>query len=126
MLPAVEFPNLMLDDHLYHAFGEDGKQDIYSHIQRAAVQQKDNVSNLQSRFPTIVGEWSLAVQPNTMHDVSGFSRNIATRALADAQLLAYERGSGWYFWTYKTETAPEWSFRESVARDWLPRRFDGA
>lgn len=126
MLPAAEFSNLMLDAHLYHAFGDDGKMDIYGHVQRAAVQQKDNVSNLQSRFPTIVGEWSLAVQPNMMRDVSGFSRNVATRALADAQLLAYERGSGWYFWTYKTETAPEWSFRESVARDWLPRRFDGA
>lgn len=123
MLPAAEFPNLMLDTHLYHAFGDDGKLDIYGHVQRAAIQQKDNVIGLQSRFPTIVGEWSLAVQPNSLRDVSGFSLSVAKRSLADAQLLAYERCDGWYFWTYKTESVPEWSFRECVARDWLPRRF---
>lgn len=29
----------------------------------------------------------------------------------EAQLDAYEQRSGWIFWTWKTESAPEWHFR---------------
>jgi len=30
---------------------------------------------------------------------------------------------GWFFWSYRTETTPEWCFRECVERGWLPPRF---
>jgi glucan 1,3-beta-glucosidase len=46
------------------------------------------------------------------------------RAYCGAQFLSYEKAhGGWFFWTDKTETAPEWSFRESVHRGWLPEKF---
>ena len=36
-------------------------------------------------------------------------QNIGT--FIQAQLAAYEKASGWIFWTWKTESAPEWDFQ---------------
>ncbi|CAJ2509581.1 Uu.00g146070.m01.CDS01 [Anthostomella pinea] len=49
--------------------------------------------------------------------------NVAVAALAQserdnianflkAQMVAYEKADGWIFWTWKTESAPEWDFQE--------------
>ncbi|RYO96449.1 hypothetical protein DL766_003954 [Monosporascus sp. MC13-8B] len=33
------------------------------------------------------------------------------RRFIHAQMVAYEKADGWIFWTWKTESAPEWDFR---------------
>ncbi|CAD6957755.1 unnamed protein product [Tilletia laevis] len=44
------------------------------------------------------------------------------RAMFDTQTKLYEETtSGWIFWTWITENAPEWSFREGVRGGWIPR-----
>jgi glucan 1,3-beta-glucosidase len=52
-----------------------------------------------------------------------FQENVAYRGYAAAQLLAFERYLGWFFWSYRTETTPAWSFRDCVERGWLPSDF---
>ena len=39
----------------------------------------------------------------------------------EAQLDAYERASGWIFWTWKTEGAPEWDMKDLLANGIFPQ-----
>lgn len=45
--------------------------------------------------------------------------NIAS--FIDAQLDAYEQHSGWIFWTWKTESAPEWHMQDLLAAGLFPQ-----
>jgi glucan 1,3-beta-glucosidase len=134
-----EFENVVFDIHRYQCFERaDIDMDIYGHIQKSAItwkQEADEISR-ELRLPTYVGEWSLGLN---LHVVSlggkgpfnyalqhkaDFQLDVGYRAYAAAQLLTFENYLGWFFWTYKTETTPEWCFRECVKRGWLPARFD--
>ncbi|KAK2464927.1 hypothetical protein APHAL10511_003003 [Amanita phalloides] len=43
------------------------------------------------------------------------------RQMWEAQVIAYERGSqGWLMWTWKTESADEWSYQAGLANGWIP------
>ena len=46
------------------------------------------------------------------------------RAFVEAQLDAYEQGAGWVFWTWKTESAPEWSMKDLIAGGLFPQPLD--
>ncbi|KAG0292942.1 hypothetical protein BGZ96_003471 [Linnemannia gamsii] len=37
-----------------------------------------------------------------------------------AQIEAYEQGAGWFYWNFKTETNPLWSYFDGVEGGWLP------
>lgn len=39
----------------------------------------------------------------------------------EAQASAYEGGSGWIMWTWKTESADEWSYQAGVKYGWIPK-----
>lgn len=52
------------------------------------------------------------------------------RRFIEAQLDAYEKGSGWLYWTWKTEGAPEWDMQQQIAGGVFPnpvtsRQFPG-
>lgn len=47
-----------------------------------------------------------------------------TRRYIEAQLEAYDQGSGWIFWCYKTETSLEWDFRRLTDAGLFPQPFD--
>ncbi|KAH0612250.1 uncharacterized protein H6S33_010302 [Morchella sextelata] len=44
-----------------------------------------------------------------------------TRAYIEAQLDAYEQNAGWFFWTWKTEGAPDWDMRDLLANGLFPQ-----
>lgn len=44
-----------------------------------------------------------------------------TRRFIEAQLDAYERVTGWLFWTWKTEGAPGWDLQELIDRGIFPQ-----
>jgi len=46
------------------------------------------------------------------------------RRYIEAQLDAYEQGTGWIFWTWKTEGAPEWDMKELLEQGLFPRLGD--
>jgi glucan 1,3-beta-glucosidase len=42
------------------------------------------------------------------------------RQFIEAQLDAFEKGSGWLYWTWKTEGAPEWDMQQQIAGGVFP------
>jgi glucan 1,3-beta-glucosidase len=49
-----------------------------------------------------------------------FQMSAAYRGYASAQLLTFEKYAGWFFWTYRTETTPEWCYRDCVEQGFFP------
>ncbi|PGG96511.1 hypothetical protein AJ80_09817 [Polytolypa hystricis UAMH7299] len=47
-----------------------------------------------------------------------------TRRFIEAQLDAYKHGSGWVFWTWKTEGAPEWDLKQLIDGGVFPQPLD--
>ncbi|NOT10346.1 MAG: glycoside hydrolase family 5 protein [Methylococcaceae bacterium] len=138
-LSEPTYSNVIFDIHRYQCFVQtDLDMDIYGHIQKASIHWKNEADeiNLNLGLSACVGEWSLGLhlhastlftKPMSNDDgkvLSPFHENLCYKAYAATQLLTFERYRGWFFWSYKTESAPAWSFRECVNRGWLPERFD--
>jgi glucan 1,3-beta-glucosidase len=136
-LQPPEFANVIFDIHRYQCF-EPGEiaMDIFAHLQVAGNTRRQEGETLRCELglPAIVGEWSLGFDPeyvalwpgpfdHALRHMDDYQREIAYRAFGAAQLLAFEHFFGWFFWSYKTETMPEWCFRESVRRGWLPAHY---
>jgi aryl-phospho-beta-D-glucosidase BglC (GH1 family) len=39
----------------------------------------------------------------------------------EAQVITYEKGSGWIMWTWKTEGTDEWSYSAGLEHGWIPQ-----
>jgi glucan 1,3-beta-glucosidase len=54
--------------------------------------------------------------------VSDFSDDYKTFLLtwAQAQMFAFEKGWGWFYWTWKTESAPLWSYQAGLEGGIMP------
>ncbi|KAK0743296.1 glycoside hydrolase superfamily [Schizothecium vesticola] len=51
------------------------------------------------------------------------------RMFAEAQMVSFEKGWGWFYWVWDTESAPQWSYKKGLAAGILPakpweRQFD--
>ena len=131
------FKNVIIDIHRYQCFDQkDIELNIYEHIKKSIEEwQKEADAIFENRgHQAWVGEWSLGLD---LHPVPLWTRNaqdnvtkqdkfqITTsyRAYAATQLAVFEKYAGWFFWSYKTETNPAWSFKESIKRGWLPNNF---
>jgi glucan 1,3-beta-glucosidase len=57
------------------------------------------------------------------NDVSTFSPEYKTflTNFFNAQLDAFEQGIGWFYWNFKTETNPVWSYVDGVKHGWIPK-----
>ncbi|MBI5520490.1 MAG: cellulase family glycosylhydrolase [Desulfovibrio sp.] len=137
-LQPPEHGNVVFDIHRYQCFNrEDLDMDIHGHLRKSGVELAEEEREIRAelKLPAIVGEWSLGLNLQVVslwaegpydHALTGmedFERDLSYRAYAAAQLLTYERYHGWFFWSYRTETTPEWCFRECVERGWLPAKF---
>ncbi len=136
-LTEPEFNNVVLDIHRYQCFmREDIDTDIYGHLQKAILEWKHEADNINTELGcAYVGEWSLGLDlrvvslwaegpfNHALQKMDDFQLDAAYRGYAAAQLLAFEKYPGWFFWSYKTETTPAWCFRDCVARGWLPDNF---
>lgn len=56
----------------------------------------------------------------TVSDLSN-SDKYNLRQFIEAQLDAYEKRTGWIFWTWKTESAPEWDMQDLLANGLFPQ-----
>lgn len=130
--------NVIFDIHRYQCFSrEDLDMDIHGHLHKAGDLWREEAQEIRNelKLPAIVGEWSLGLNLEVVSlwaegpydyaltHMDEFQRNVAYRAYGAAQLLAFEHHHGWFFWSYRTETTPEWCFRECVERGWLPPKF---
>lgn len=137
-MQAPEFRNVVFDIHRYQCFERgDIDMDIYGHMQKAAVQWKQEADDIirELGLPVYVGEWSLGLDlkvvslwaegpfNHALEKMDRFQESAGLRGYAAAQLVTFEKYLGWFFWNYKTETTPAWCFRDCVERGWLPGQF---
>lgn len=40
---------------------------------------------------------------------------------AEAQMHSFEQGWGWFYWTWKTESAAQWSYKDALAAGFMPK-----
>lgn len=138
LLRGEAYANVAFDLHRYQCFNaEDVNSDIFQHIQKTVVNWRQEADELilHSGRDTVVGEWSLGLNPQfevlwaeqpqqtTEKTIDAFQQDLAYRAYAASQLACFEKYRGWFFWSYKTETLPQWSFRDCVQLRWLPAKF---
>ena len=130
--------NVQFDVHRYQCFERaDLDMDIQGHVHKAGVLWCEEADRVQHDLgvPAIAGAWSLGLDlrvvslwapgpyNHALERMDPFQEEVALRAYAAAQLLAFERYRGWFFWSYRTETTPAWSLRAAVERGWLPPQF---
>ncbi|KAJ3552782.1 hypothetical protein NPX13_g11035 [Xylaria arbuscula] len=41
---------------------------------------------------------------------------------AEAQMTSFEKGYGWWYWTWDTESSPQWSYKKGLAAGILPAK----
>ncbi|RPJ07986.1 MAG: glucan 1,3-beta-glucosidase [Deltaproteobacteria bacterium] len=134
-----QYQNVIFDIHRYQCFNrEDLDMDIHGHLHKAGNLWRQEIDEIhrELKLTSIAGAWSLGLNlavvslwaegpyGRALRDMNQFQLDVAYRAFGAAQLLAFESCRGWFFWSYRTETTPEWCFRECVERGWLPPRFE--
>ncbi|KAK3708390.1 hypothetical protein LTR37_011486 [Vermiconidia calcicola] len=57
-------------------------------------------------------------------DPSGYSDGYKQwlKMFAEAQMDSFEVGWGWFYWTWKTESAAQWSYRDALANGMVPEK----
>jgi glucan 1,3-beta-glucosidase len=141
--------NLLLDTHHYEIF-DNGQvsQDLNSHIRTAcdfgnqmASTGKWTIAGEFTGGITDCAKWLNGKDKGARYDgtLSGSSKvgdcagkytgSVAAMSNDDknnvgrfieAQLDAYEKATGWIFWTWKTEGAPEWDMQDLLANGIFP------
>jgi hypothetical protein len=79
--------------------------------------------NRGGNWPTIVGEFSLSV-PDNVQWTSGWdpsTQQAFYRQWFAAQVMAYEKQSGWIFWSWKSQLGDyRWAYQDAVAAGVIP------
>ncbi len=134
-LQAPEYNNVTFDIHRYQCFvREEIDLDIFGHMRKGAEDLREEVRAMvrESGYQVICGEWSLGLDQkvvslwaegpfnHALENMDEFQAATALRGYAAAQLLSLEQGDGWFFWTYRTETTPEWCYRDLVDQGIIP------
>jgi len=128
--------NVYLDTHIYLSQMEDFvkiHQKWFYRILMFAMGKR--VARVNKTIPVITGEWCLENrQVKNMHgDEDGEEKRNAIRELyqkiCSMQTGAFEKGAGWFYWSYKLEDKDQngyldtwregWSARLCVEQDWL-------
>jgi glucan 1,3-beta-glucosidase len=57
-------------------------------------------------------------------DPSAFSSDYKKllQTYAEAQFSAFESAWGWFYWTWQTESAPQWSYKQALANGFMPQK----
>ena len=134
-LQEPEFCNVAIDIHRYQCFAPDDiNLDIFGHIRKSAVDLRVEADEIirESGYQVYCGEWSLGLDLKMVslwaeepfnHNrtaMDEFQLSAAYRGYASTQLLSFEKYAGWFFWTYRTETRPDWSYRDCVEQGFFP------
>jgi glucan 1,3-beta-glucosidase len=135
MNPASGFWYVALDTHHYEIFDSTELGfSIDQHVQAACAFGRNQASKTDKW--TIVGEWTGALTDCAKYlngrgvgsrytgDCSGKSQGSVAalsatdkaniRRYIEAQLDAFEMKTGWIFWTWRTEGAPEWDMQQLI------------
>lgn len=145
-----KYKNVVLDTHQYlmMAEGMGCEQSVEGYVKFIKENYEADIREMEEYFPVVCGEWclfnSLAVGRDTKggqtvlngqegmseEKISDEDKKKIYRALADAQLKAWQAGSGYFYWSYKllTDTVNDsgwvgwdsWDLGRCVDFGWFP------
>lgn len=120
-LRGTNYVRVLMDTHQYQTFdAKDKKLDIAGHLIKTATKVPKTLAAMRAHHPIIVGEWSMALDQESLKGLDAAQLEAAHRAYGAAQLLTHSQASAWFYWTYRTQKPGVWSFRDCVERGWLP------
>jgi glucan 1,3-beta-glucosidase len=129
---SSEFERIVVDTHLYlmEYLWRTGNDYLEAYIRHIQKEFGPTVSEMSARFPVIVGEWCVDTTSAKPAALNREERAVYYRKLADAQLAAWERAEGWFYWSYKLlvegSTHDGWDMGKSIELGYLPDGFTTA
>ncbi|KAM6498669.1 exo-beta-1,3-glucanase [Amanita muscaria] len=144
------YQGVMMDTHVYQMFSQGGvSQSQSQHIQTACSETSTlqgftlwpvvgewtpamtdcakylNGRGVGARYDgSYAGSTYVGSCSGLTGSASTFSSTFKTslRQMWEAQVIAFERGGqGWLMWTWKAESADEWSYQAGLANGWIPQ-----
>lgn len=127
-----KYSNVILDTHQYLMVAEANgcEQTVEDYVRYVKEELEPKIAEMEKYFPVICGEWCLfnslacgcdtkggqsvlnGVEGNAQETVSAEEKKKIYNALAKAQLEAWNKGSSYYYWSYKlltdTVNTPGW------------------
>lgn len=112
-------PNIYFDLHLYLCFsGPKSQQPLDQMVQWAWKDHLTLIEKVSTFAKVIVGEWSLGLVNEQFKGLDAFQHENVLRLIGAAQLQAYEKAFGWYFWSYRIARSSHlgWDFERLTKR----------
>ena len=127
-----KYSNVILDTHQYLMVAEANgcEQTVEAYVKYVKEELEPKIEEMEKYFPVICGEWCLfnslacgcdtkggqsvlnGVEDSAEETVSAEQKKKIYNAVAKAQLDAWNKGSGYYYWSYKlltdTVNTPGW------------------
>ena len=122
LLPRNQYKNVVIDTHLYLNFQEHGFTRFDADEYRARIAEfSEQVAHAAQFHDVLVGEWCLGNHSPLKKELDVDGIRAFYRALADAQLDAWDQGIGGCYWSYRVDDPgrPEWDLRTCVAKGWI-------
>lgn len=125
LLPQDRYDNIVIDAHLYLPFSDYGfgRYDQQEYLDKVA-EFSEQVRSAAAHHQVLVGEWCLANHSPLLQELDAEGKRVFYRALADAQLDAWDQSLGGCFWSYRVEDADhaDWCLQKCVANGWIDLR----
>ncbi|SFK68787.1 Aryl-phospho-beta-D-glucosidase BglC, GH1 family [Marinilactibacillus piezotolerans] len=125
-----EFDNVMLDTHHYLMFGNDPDKENLEYYQAHLNQTGEQIEKVSKYVPVVTGEWCLYNQQIVKNQKNMTDDEVTAfyNALWQASVDAWNKGDGYFYWTYKllidTVNEPDnrgkdaWDVSRAIARGW--------
>lgn len=109
-----DFPT-MLDNHHYGFFSDITAKTLRIENYFEQLEKRQGLyETLQKKQKVIAGEWSFVLSGNILENRKGEEIELM-RQHGQIQKQIYESStSGWFYWSYKTESPGAWNFRSLV------------
>lgn len=150
-----KYVNVVLDTHQYLMFaeGQGCEQNTEAYVSYIRENYEKQIEEMEQHFPVICGEWCLfnsyacgcdtkggqsvlnGVDGTSAESMSGDEKKEVYRAVAEAQLQAWRKGSGYFYWSYKllTDTVntpgwigwDSWDFGRCADFGWFEDEYEG-
>jgi len=110
------YRQVYLDTHQYQIFtAKDKAMDLPQHLKHTKGSVKRLLMRLRWHHPVIVGEWSVALDAESLKNTPKADRAQPYRQYYKVQLDIYDKNRAWFYWNYKVEASKQqvrpWDFR---------------
>ena len=122
LLPEDQYQNVVIDTHLYLNFQDYGFEHYdVDEYQAKIAEFSEQVRSAAQHHQILVGEWCLGNHNPRKAQLEKDEKRAFYRALADAQLDAWDQGLGGCYWSYRVDdpNRQDWSLQTCVAKGWI-------